>query len=115
MARNRENSRMVPGRAVIAFGIAIVGLTALVATTAGDGDWAVTRRVVGVPYEVALKDYVERLSRLDGVTSATYREYDPLAKTARVTVTYDPRTVDTEVIEAWLGNTTSMWEESVQI
>ena len=100
--------------AILAVLVAVGAVTMLVSTTAGKGDWAITRRVVDVPFEIALKAYVGELRKLEGVTSASYNNYDPMTKSALVTVTYDPKETAPKIIEAWLGNTTSIWEKSVQ-
>lgn len=94
----------------------ICGGALVVSTLAGsDGEYAISRRVVGVPYEKALADFVERLEHVDGVTDAYYEEYDPVEKTAMVTVVYDPAVTTARIITVWLGNTASIWERHVII
>ena len=113
-AKQKELLRARGHTAILAMLIAIGAITVLVSTTAGKGDWAITRRVIDVPFELALKAYIGELSKLEGVTSASYSNYSPLTKSAMVTVTYNPNKTAPRVIEAWLGNTTSIWEKSLQ-
>ena len=77
------------------------------------GDYSITRRVVGVPYEGALAEYCEVLQGLDGVTEVDYKNYDPLAGSALVTVHYNPEITSPKIIMVWLGNTKSIWQEPV--
>lgn len=72
---------------------------------------SISERVVAIPFEKALVDYCEVLSKVEGVTGVSYREYDVIGKTAIVTVYYDPgRTTDRQ-IRTYLGHTRSIWDD----
>jgi hypothetical protein len=99
-----------------AFLAVICGGALLVSTIASDpGEYAISRRVVDVPYEKALADFVLHLDNVDGVVKATYDDYDPVRKTAMVTVVYNPEITTARIITVWLGNTASIWERSVNV
>lgn len=101
---------------LIAFLALLCGGTLIVATVLdGSGEYAITRRVVDVPYEKALADFVKQLDHVDGVIEAYYTEYDAVRKTAMVTVVYNPEVTTARIITVWLGNTASIWERSVNV
>lgn len=76
--------------------------------------YSISERVINIPFEKALVDYCEVLSRVEGVTGVGYRGYDVVRKTAIVTVYYDPgRTTDRQ-IRTYLGHTRSIWEDPLQ-
>ena len=91
------------------------GLLLISSIVADPGEYAISRRVVDVPYEKALADFVERLDHVDGVIEAYYADYDPVRKTAMVTVVYNPDVTTARIITVWLGNTASIWERSVSV
>ncbi len=117
MKTGRPNNARQRRQVIVAFIliVAMVGSVAIVTNHAGDGDWALTRRVVDVPFEMALEPYIDHLEQREGVTSATYTDYNPVTKTAMVTVTFDPSVTSARIVDAWLGNTTSVWEKSVRV
>ena len=75
--------------------------------------FAVTERVINIPFEQALVDYCATLNRVQGVTGVSYRDYDILQQTAIVTVHYNPGETTPRQIRTYLGNTRSIWEEAL--
>ncbi len=103
-------------RALVIATLALLSATAIVTSVGNEpGEYALTRRVVNVPYEKALQEYVSRLENVRGVLSATYEEYDLIEKTALVTVTFDPEMTTAQIITVWFGNTSSIWEEHLMV
>lgn len=92
---------------------AVVGMVVAMNVSNSSGSYTLTRRVVDVPYEKALGQYVDLLKSVDGVIAAEYRDYDPLRKTAMVTVTYDPHVTTPKVLLIYFGNMRSIWEKPV--
>lgn len=76
--------------------------------------YSISERVIAIPYEKALVDYCAALSRIEGVTGVSYRDYDLIEKTAIVTVYYDPVRTTDQQIRTYLGNTRSIWDEALQ-
>lgn len=75
---------------------------------------SISERVINIPFEKALIDYCEVLSRVEGVTGVSYRGYDVVRKTAIVTVHYDSKRTTDRQIRTYLGNTRSIWDDALQ-
>ncbi len=100
---------------LIAAVLIAAGGIAVSITLNNDGEHAITRRVINVPFEKALEDYVVRLERVEGVISASYDEYNSMEKSALVTVVYDPTLTTARIITVWLGHTESIWDDYVMV
>lgn len=73
--------------------------------------YALSERVINIPYEQALVDYCAALNKVEGVTGVSYRDYDVLEQTAVVTVHYNPAETTPRQIRTYLGNTKSIWDD----
>ena len=102
-------------RSAVALVVLLGAGVTFVVLESNSGEHAITRRVINVPFEKALEDYVARLERVEGVIEASYEDYDRMEKSALVTVVYDPNRTSARIITVWLGHTESIWDDYVMV
>ena len=74
---------------------------------------SVTQRFVAVPSETSLADLCYRLSRVQGVTGVSYRDFDAAAHSARVTVFFNPRQTSVRQLKIFMLHTKILWTQEM--
>lgn len=70
---------------------------------------SITQRFASVPNESKVAEFCYRLRTLDGVTGASYRDYDPINRTATITIFYDPNATTPQNIRIFLLHGDVLW------
>jgi len=71
---------------------------------------SITQRFASVPNESKVAEFCYRLRSLEGVTGVSYRDYDPVNRTATITIFYNPRATTVRNIRIFLLHGDVLWK-----
>src|SRR5512133_3705362 len=100
---------MFVGFAAVAVGMLTWSFTAQINGRYLSVSHSVSQQFRAIPSEDALADYCYRLSKVEGVTGVSYRDYSPASRTARVTVFYDPQSTSVRQLRIFMQHTRILW------
>ena len=76
---------------------------------------SITQRFASVPNESKVAEFCYRLSALQGVTGVSYRDYNPINRTATITIFYDPGATNPRNIRIFLLHGDVLWTRPLSV
>jgi hypothetical protein len=108
-------SRLRPGRRTLLL-VAALSIAATVAFITASGSEelvtstpSLTQKFTDVVSEKMLLDFCYQLRTIHGVTGVSYRDFNPAARSAVITVYYNPRITSSHNIKVFLQNARVLW------